>query len=264
MNFFPTYTYMKYSETTSSTPPCSMPSTTDTIMVQPSAADAGSRSYVFDELFSSLGDHNGFYIGPYHICDLPIILLDEGLHIYNNEASMISEGIYTEVKHDIVRVSDGKKPALDLSITNLVVFQWIAIIFILFIFKKISSRRRLAMNKAPSGFFANAVEKIIIYLREEVVIPNLPNRKIADNLTFYFSATFIFILVVNLIGLLPGGHTATSALPVTAALAIVAFFVINGAAIKYSGIKVWFKHLLGDAPVFLALIMVPIEFLSYL
>ncbi|MPM88846.1 ATP synthase subunit a [bioreactor metagenome] len=103
-----------------------------------------------------------------------------------------------------------------------------------------------------------------MYIRDEIVIPNFGSRKIADSLTYYFVATFIFILVVNLLGLIPGGHTATGAIPVTAALAIVAFFVINGAAIHYSGIGSWFKHLLGGAPIYLAPIMIPIELMGLL
>jgi F-type H+-transporting ATPase subunit a len=133
---------------------------------------------------------------------------------------------------------------------------------IFFFFKKISRKKVMKPNKAPHGFFANAIEKMILYIRDEVVVSNFESRKIADSLTYYFVATFIFILVINLVGLMPGGHTATGAIPVTAALAIVAFFVINGAAIKYSGVGHWFKHLLGGAPVFLAPIMIPIELLS--
>ncbi len=228
----------------------------------PDDAAIEKEGTVFDEVFSTIGDHGGFYIGPYHICDLPVILVDDGLHIYANKESMASEGLFTEVHHNIVRTSDGQAPNLDLSVTNLVAFQWIAIVFILFVFKMIGSKRKLSAKKAPKGFFANAAEKIVLYIRDEVVIPNFADVKIANSLTFYFVATFIFILVVNLLGLLPGGHTATSSIPLTAALSIIAFFVINGAALKYSGIKAWFKHLLGGAPVALAPIMIPIEILS--
>ena len=56
------------------------------------------------------------------------------------------------------------------------------------------------------------------------------------SLAYYFIATFIFILIVNFVGLIPGGHSPTGALAVTMSLALVAFFVINGAAIKYSGV----------------------------
>ena len=67
---------------------------------------------------------------------------------------------------------------------------------------------------------------------------------------------------MNLIGLIPGGHTATGSLAVTAALAICAFFVINVTQIKDVGVKAYLKHLLGGAPIALAPIMIPIEILS--
>ncbi|MCL2312237.1 MAG: F0F1 ATP synthase subunit A [Firmicutes bacterium] len=219
---------------------------------------------VFTEVFTSmLGDHSGFYVGPYRVFDLPQIIFDgNSLRFYKNQNEMKKDGVYTEIHHQIVRTSDHEPVQLDLSITNLVVFQWIAMIFLLSIFKFITRKKVLKPTIAPRGFFANAVEKIILYIRDEVVIPNFESRKIADKLTYYFFATFIFILTVNLLGLIPGGHTATASIPMSAALAIVAFFVINGSAIKFSGIKSWFKHLLGGAPPFLAPIMIPIEVLG--
>ena len=218
---------------------------------------------VFEQVFSNLGDHNGFYVGPYHICDLPYILYDEGqLHLYSNKKSLKEAGLFKEVHHKIVRASDGETPQLDLSITNLVAFQWIAMLFVFVVFKAISRKKVCKPDLAPKGFFANAVEKAIIYIRNEIVFSNIPDKKIANSLAFYFIATLLFILASNLLGLVPGGHTATASIPVAAALAIVSFFLINGAAIKYSGIGSWFKHLLGGAPVFLAPIMIPIELLG--
>lgn len=234
----------------------------DTTQNTSSTDSNANNSNVFEQVFSNLGDHSGFYIANYHVCDLPIVLLDRGIHIYCNKEAMLADNMYTEVNHEIVRTSDGVAPTLDLSITNLVVFQWIAVLFILFVFYKITRRNKLSPSKPPKGFLANATEKIIIYIRDEVVSPNFADKNIANSLSFYFVATFIFILVVNLVGLVPGSHTATGAIPVTAALAIVAFFVINGAAIKYSGIKSWFKHLLGGAPLALAPLMIPIEILG--
>ena len=228
-----------------------------------STEHSAKEDNVFEQVFSNLGDHHGFYIGPYHICDLPYIFWDDGqLHLYSNKKSLEEAGLFKEVHHHIVRTSDEQSPQLNLSITNLVVFQWIAMMFIFVVFKAISRKKVCKPNKAPKGFFANAVEKIIIYTKNEVVFSNFADKKIGNTMSFYFIATLIFILMVNLLGLIPGGHTATGALPVTAALAIVAFFVINGAAIKYSGLGHWFKHLLGGAPVFLAPIMIPIEILG--
>jgi F-type H+-transporting ATPase subunit a len=225
--------------------------------------EADANSDVFGQVFSNLGDHNGFYIGPYHICDLPHILWDDGqLHLYGTGKSMEEAGLFKEVHHKIVRTSDGETPQLDLSITNLVIFQWIAMLFIFAVFRLISKKKVCRPDKAPRGFLANAVEKMVVYIRDEIVYSNFADKKIANSLTYYFVATLIFILVINLLGLIPGGHTATGAIPVTAALAIVAFFVINGASIRYSGISHWFKHLLGEAPIFLAPIMIPIEILG--
>ena len=218
---------------------------------------------VFEQVFSNLGDHNGFYVGPYHICDLPYIFWDKGqLHLYGSKKSLEEAGLFKEVHHNIVRASDEQPPQLNLSVTNLVMFQWIAMVFIFFVFKRISRKKVCRPDVAPKGFFANAVEKAIIYIKDEIVFSNIPDKKIAGTLSYYFIATLLFILVVNLLGLVPGGHTASGAIPVTAALAIVAFFLINGAAIKYSGVGHWFKHLLGGAPIGLAPIMIPIELLG--
>jgi F-type H+-transporting ATPase subunit a len=78
----------------------------------------------------------------------------------------------------------------------------------------------------------------------------------------YFLSVFSFILLLNLIGLVPGGHSATGAIGVTAGLAIISFCVINYTAVRESGVGAWFKHLTGGAPLYMAPIMVPIEILS--
>jgi F-type H+-transporting ATPase subunit a len=225
--------------------------------------NGGGNVEVFNQLYSQLGDHHGFYIAQYHICDLPYIIWDEGqLHLYGSEHSMEEAGLFREVNHSIVRASDGAAPQLDLSITNLVMFQWIAMLFIFVVFGIVARKKVCRPDKAPHGFFANAAEKICLYIRDEVSLPNFKNKKIATSLNFYFVATFIFILVVNLLGLLPGGHAATGSIPVTASLAVVAFFVINGASIRYVGFGHWLKELTGGAPLPLAPIMVPIEILG--
>lgn len=217
---------------------------------------------VFTSLLNELGDHAGFYIGPHKISELPVILIDDGLHVYASPSSMLKEGVYTIKGHgEIVRTSDGGKPSLDLSITNLVVFQWIAIIFLTFVFAKVGKLFKKEPTKAPKGL-QNVVETFVSYIRDEVVRPNIPSQKTADSLLPYFLGLFFFILVLNLIGLIPGGHTATGAIPVTLALAITAFFVINITAMRVSGVGNWFKHLTGGAPWYLWPIMIPIEFVG--
>lgn len=129
------------------------------------------------------------------------------------------------------------------------------------------------------GKFAQLVEVICVYLREEVVRPLLGDR--TDRLMPILWSIFFFILVNNLLGLLPLldiqhllfphlrdshaayiGGTATQNIWVTGALALIAALLFNGAALARLGLGGYIKHLTADAPVFVWPLIVPIEFLG--
>ena len=222
-----------------------------------------SESGIFTELLGELGDHQGFYIGPHKISELPYIIVDDGFHFYTSKKSMEQEGLFTATHHGVVRTADHEPPALDLSLTNLVVFQWIAMILILFVVGKVGKSYKKNSKKAPKGL-QNLIEATLDFVKDEIVVPNIPSKKAINRLVPYFFGLFLFILVLNLLGLVPGGHTATGSITVTAALSLIAFIVIQATAIKESGIKHWFEHLLGGAPWFLAPLMVPIEIIGML
>jgi len=124
---------------------------------------------------------------------------------------------------------------------------------------------------------AGMIEVISLYLREEIVRPLLHER--TDRFMPFLWTLFYFILINNLLGLIPMidawylitdfrvhwypiGGTATQSIYVTAALAAVAFFVINIAGIRELGVWEYLKHLTGGAPWYVAILMVPIEILS--
>ena len=92
--------------------------------------------------------------------------------------------------------------------------------------------RRKNKEKAPSGF-ANAMEAMIIYFRDEVVRTNIGHG--ADAFTPFILTLFFFILGMNLIGLTPLGITPTANLSVTGALALVTFVVIEVAGFRALG-----------------------------
>lgn len=231
------------------------------------ATDGGERSEIFMQLLGKLSDHDAFYFGAYKVFYLPKIYIDDGINIYQNTDAAVASGKYlVEEQHghkQIINASTGQPPAIDLSITNFVLFQWFAIFIMAFIFMKVSGKYKKNPDKAPKGF-QNAIESIVLYVRDEIVRPNIPSRKAADFLLPYFMSLFFFILTMNLVGLIPGAHTPTGAIAVTASLAITAFFVINITAMKISGVGAWFHHLLGGAPWWLAFIMVPIEIIGLL
>lgn len=216
---------------------------------------------VFSEILDkNIGDHG--QIGFYDVfqIDLPKILIDDGFHVYANAESMEEAGLFTTVHHQIVRTSDHESPALDMSVTNLVVFEWIAMI-IIFVMFRLAGRKYKKSSNAPKGI-QNLVEFYVEFVKESIVRPNLGNDRLTNSLSPYFIGLFFFILIMNLLGLVPGGHAPSGNLAVTGGLAIIAFFVINFVSIKEIGIRNYLKHLLGGAPVVLAPIMIPIEILS--
>ncbi|MBS0191228.1 MAG: F0F1 ATP synthase subunit A [Phycisphaerales bacterium] len=129
------------------------------------------------------------------------------------------------------------------------------------------------------GKFAQLVEVICVYLRDEVARPLLGDR--TDRLMPMLWTLFFFILVNNLLGLLPLldiqhllfphlrdnhaafiGGTATQNIWVTGALALIAALLFNGAALARLGLGGYIKHLTADAPMFVWPLIVPIEFLG--
>jgi F-type H+-transporting ATPase subunit a len=146
---------------------------------------------------------------------------------------------------------------LDLSITKHVFFLFLGgiLIFITSVYAAHSYKKSLI----PKGF-VNLIEMIIVFLRDEVVLPNMGPAGL--KYMPYVLTTFFYILIMNLSGLVPFGATATGNIMVTAGLAIIAFFMIQISAIKAQGLKHYLIHLTGGAPWFLWLIMIPIEILG--
>lgn len=217
---------------------------------------------VFGTLLGTLGDHREIHVGPVHVVDLPVILIDEGLHVYGSIESMEASGEYhwNHTTHRVER-PDGSSPALDMSITSLIAFQWLAMILVLLMFVPLARHYKKKGARSPKGFKA-AMEAMVEYIRNDLIIPNVGDGKVGRSLTPILLTFFFFILIMNLLGLVPGGHSATGSLSVTAGLAIVAFFVIQYAAIRENGIVAWIKHLTGGTPVGLWPIMIPVEIMG--
>ncbi len=221
---------------------------------------------VFNKLLSDLGDHHGLVIGPYHLADLPFIFVKDGeFDVYFSHHALEESGKWTmshpDHPHHPVLADSGAGPDLDLSITNFVFFQFLGMAIILGIFAIVGGRYRKKPDKAPTGI-QNAMEGLVTYIRDDVVRANIPGRKLADKMLPYFITNFLFILILNLFGLIPGGHVATSGIGTTTALAIIAFFVINITAFRAAGAGHYFHHFLGGAPTFMAPIMIPVEIIS--
>jgi F-type H+-transporting ATPase subunit a len=146
---------------------------------------------------------------------------------------------------------------LNLSITKHVVFLWLAAVLLIVVATLVS--RGVRRREVPSGF-SNMVEAVIVFVRDDIAVANMG----PGGLRYmpYLLTTFFFILLMNLMGLIPYGASATGNLNVTAGLAIIAFFMIQGAAIKSQGLGHFLAHLTGGVHWSLWPIMVPIEILG--
>ena len=216
---------------------------------------------VVQKIVADLGDHREFTAFNYPLFELPVILYDEGnFKFYSGIHSMEEAGEYTYHHHKIVKAKDHEaKPTLDLSITNFLAFQIIAAIILVFLFSKAKAAYKKNPKSAPKGI-QNVVEMFVMFIRDDIARSNIPVRKLADSLTPYLITLFFFIYTMNMIGLVPGGHTPTGSISITAGLALTSFFVINFFQIKQEGIWGYIKHLGAGAPIGVNLLMFVIEF----
>ncbi len=123
--------------------------------------------------------------------------------------------------------------AIDLSPTRqLVVMLLVAVLLPLIFIPVARVIRSKGVEKAPAGF-ANTMEALIIYFRDEVVRPNIGHG--ADAYTPFILTIFFFVLGMNLVGLTPLGITPTANLSVTAALAVISFIVIEVSGFRALG-----------------------------
>ncbi len=122
---------------------------------------------------------------------------------------------------------------LDLSPTKNVVFMMLAGVLCLVTMGAVGrTYRRMEAGEAPTGF-ANAVEAVILFFRDNVVRANIGHG--ADQFAPFILTLFFFILYMNLLGLIPFGVSSSASLSVTAALAFLAFLWIEVAGFRALG-----------------------------
>ena len=122
----------------------------------------------------------------------------------------------------------------------------------------------LITSKSPAlAPFRAMIEIIVLFLRDEVVAPNLGHKTAAY--MPYFSTLFFFILAMNLAGLVPYGATATGNLAVTGGLALTTFVLLNLSGMREQGILGYFSHLVPKGvPGWLYPLLFPMELLGML
>lgn len=150
--------------------------------------------------------------------------------------------------------ADKSIQVFDFSLTRNVVQMFLAVVLLLLVMLNIAKKyRKNGTTKAPSGF-QNAIEPVITFVRDEVGKPNL-GRKYEKYMP-YLLTVFFFILINNLVGLIPGSANVTGNISFTLVLALISMIVI-----LFSTNGHFWGHIFWPpgVPFFVKVILIPVE-----
>ena len=215
---------------------------------------------------SETGKHYGF--------SLPVILWDEGFQLFSSskfhhgETVAENNGNYYRLYHNKVYRTDAQgtvtlddhnhptqiKP-FDFSITKSVLMIIVTGILMFFAFVGMAKSFKKGPIVTGAGRF---LEPIILYIRDEIAIPNIGVNKYKKYMP-YLLTVFFFVWFLNLFGLTPLGVNVTGNIAVTFALALITFVIT-----QFSGNKNYWKHVfwMPGVPVPMKIILAPIELLG--
>ncbi len=116
-------------------------------------------------------------------------------------------------------------------------------------------------NKAPSGL-TNLLEVLVLFVRDEIAIKNL-GEEYGRRFAPFFLSLFFFILMLNVIGLVPFFSTASANINVTSALAAIIFIMMIFFGMAKKGPIGFFKTFIpSGVPAPILIVLFPIEFLG--
>ena len=145
----------------------------------------------------------------------------------------------------------------DLSLTRNVVQMIIALALLVWIMLSIAKRYKSGqgITSAPKGA-QSLLEPVIIFVKDEVAKPNLGDKH--EKYLPYLLTVFFFILINNIVGLIPGTANVTGNIAFTFVLAIVSFVVI-----LFSSNKHYWAHIFWPpVPHWIKPILIPVEILG--
>lgn len=212
------------------------------------------------------GKHYGF--------SLPVILWDEGFQVFSSskfhhgETVAENNGNFYKLYHNKIYRTDAQgtitlddhnhptqiKP-FDFSITKSVLMIIVTGILMFFAFVGMAKSFKKGPVVTGAGRF---LEPIILYIRDEIAIPNIGINKYKKYMP-YLLTVFFFVWFLNLFGLTPLGVNVTGNIAVTFALALITFIIT-----QFSGNKNYWKHVfwMPGVPVPMKIILAPIELLG--
>ena len=171
------------------------------------------------------------------------------------EINLLSDESIIAVDADGRPLKDVK--VYDLSLTRNVVQMFIALAVLVILLLSVAKRYKSGqgVTTAPKGM-QNLMEPVITFIRDEVAKPNLGHKY--HKYLPYLLTVFLFILINNIFGLIPGAANVTGNIAFTVVLGVISFLVIT-----FSGNKHFWGHIFWPpVPLGVKFIMIPVEILS--
>lgn len=212
-------------------------------------ADAEAKIDPKEIIFEHLGDAYGWEVpfDHHHRIPLPVIVYaHDGFHCFSSShitggESYVDNGVEFKLagidsphKGKVVEIVDGREERpLDISITKNVCALWIAVFVVIGLMLWLAAFLKKHPYRAPRKGLGG-IEVCVTFIYDGVIKAILgPNaRRFAP----YLMTVFFFILFMNLLGLVvvfPGGANLTGNIAVTLVLSILTFFVTNIFANKH-------------------------------
>jgi F-type H+-transporting ATPase subunit a len=145
------------------------------------------------------------------------------------------------------------------AISKFMVMELVAAAILLLVF--IPLARKIRQGVAPKGRSWNLFESFLLFIRDQVARPAIGKHD-ADRFLPLLWTLFFFVLVCNLLGLVPWAGSATGALATTGALALITFICVIGAGMIKLGpwgfLKAQVPHM--HLPLVLAILLIPMIF----
>lgn len=186
---------------------------------------------------------------------LPVILWDNGLHVFlsskfhHGHDVVESNGNYYFNAHEHIYKTDASGKLtydadgnitnahpLDLSITKNVAMLLVNALLMILVFSAVARGYKKNAKSAPTGI-QSLFEPIIVYVRDEIVKPNIGSKY--ERYLPYLLTLFFFIWFGNLLGLLPTAANLTGNIAVTMMLAVASLVIT-----VVSGRKTYWMHIL--------------------
>ena len=193
---------------------------------------------------------------------LPVILYTKGgidvfmsSDFHHGHSTVQKENrIYSIDSHSHITEASGLD-ILDISITKNVASMLLSFIILFFVMLTVA-RGYNKKNVAPKGLQA-FIEPLVLFVRDDIIKDNIGKKH--EKFTPLLLTFFFFILINNLMGLLPGAANVTGNIAVTLVLSAITFLVTT-----IFGNKNYWGHIFKPPGVPLALmpIMVPIEIIG--